>query len=469
MADETTSNESTGGAIKDADLIRYSEESAGTFASKKQTLGAMKTYFNAGVVVVGNEWLTPETVAPAADPVYSLGDGTAQTFASYGKSLAEAQADAPNANVTEDTDLVDWAFSCEAEFQLMNSAKQNQIDYGLYGMRKYVINKPIILPTTTTKSSKRFIHQGHGCEITTSNTTNIFESVPADQTDADLYIARQLSFLHFYINGIGGAKGNGQTGVQIGGAKHVTFTDCEMAGCDINVDLMFCLFASMEDCQLTNATTYNAWLHCGLDAAGSALWTGATLSNSASNDCDLYNIEIFNALESDYGLFLQGVSDINVNGCTTEGPESGTQADQPIAGIYYDDLNSTVVKGFVINGLHAEQSYTDSIVKIKAREGMFQINDLFNHKQGLYATENRIIWNAESIAGEVYVNLQNYRYAQAFQQFGLIGAAISKAYVRPDFTRCALNNSPQDALDLQADAAMWSDQIPDFCSIIPKL
>jgi len=464
-----TSLEQTGGTLKNADLLRYSEESSGTYISKKHTLQTYKTFFNSGVVAVGNEWLTPETVAASADPAYTLGDGTAQTFTSYGKSLGEAQTDFPDANVTSVNDLVDWAAASQAEFLLMNGGRQNQIDYGLYGSRKYVINKPIILPTTTSKTSKRFVHQGHGCEITTSNTTNIFESVPVNQTDADLYISRQLSFLHFYINGIGGIKGNGQTGFKIGGAKHVTFTDCEMAGCDINNDLMFCLFASFEDCQFTGATTYNCWLHCGLSAAGSALWTGATLSNSASNDCDFYNIEIFNALLSDYGVFLQGVSDVNMNGCTTEGPESGTQSNQPIAGIYYDDLNSTVVKGFVINGLHAEQSYTDSIIKIKAREGMFQFNDLFNHKQGLYATENRNIWNAESIAGETYVNMTNLRFATTFQQFGLVGAAISKAYVRPDFTRCALNGSPQNTADLQANAAMWSDQVPDFCSIIPKL
>lgn len=469
MADKKVEDEDLGGALKNADLIRYVEESGGNFTSKYHTLQSYKTFFNSGVVVAGNEFLSPESVAASADPAYTLGDGTAQTFASYGKTLGQAQADFPDAPITATTDLVDWAAIYQAEKNLENGGIQNAIYFGNYGSRKYIVNKPLYLPTTTSKSSKRFAHIGNGCEINGTGDTTIFESVPSDQTDADLYVFRQLYFENFYLTGSGGVKGNGQCGIRMGGGRHLTLKNCEINDCDINLDLMFCLFTGLEDCQLTNALTYNAWIHCGLDFVGSPVWTSASLSNSASNDCDWWNVEIFNRLLSDYGVVLQGVSDINFYGCTSEGAESGTQANQPIASIYYDDLDSTVVKGFVTNGFHIEQSYTDSIVKGIVREGMFQFNDWYNHKQGLYATENRMLWNFESTVGETFVNMQNLRYATAFQQFGVVGAAISKAYVRPDFTRCKLNGAPQTAGDLQADATLWDDQVPDSCSIIPLL
>lgn len=55
MASKKTSDETTGGTIKDADIYRYSEESSGTFASKKHTHLALKNYMRAGLEAVYNE------------------------------------------------------------------------------------------------------------------------------------------------------------------------------------------------------------------------------------------------------------------------------------------------------------------------------------------------------------------------------------------------------------------------------
>lgn len=55
MPDLKTSAETTGGALKDADIFRYSEESGGTFASKKHTMATAKTFFQQGLLRVYNE------------------------------------------------------------------------------------------------------------------------------------------------------------------------------------------------------------------------------------------------------------------------------------------------------------------------------------------------------------------------------------------------------------------------------
>lgn len=53
--DKKTSEEATGGTLKSADLFRYSEESSGSYASKKHTMGTLKTYVQTGVVNIYNE------------------------------------------------------------------------------------------------------------------------------------------------------------------------------------------------------------------------------------------------------------------------------------------------------------------------------------------------------------------------------------------------------------------------------
>ena len=55
MPDLKTSQEATGGALKNADIFRYSEESGGNFASKKHTMQTAKTFFQSGLVQVYNE------------------------------------------------------------------------------------------------------------------------------------------------------------------------------------------------------------------------------------------------------------------------------------------------------------------------------------------------------------------------------------------------------------------------------
>lgn len=55
MADTKTSDETTGGTLKDADLLRYSEEASGLYSSKKKTMSALKTYVRTGINPIFNE------------------------------------------------------------------------------------------------------------------------------------------------------------------------------------------------------------------------------------------------------------------------------------------------------------------------------------------------------------------------------------------------------------------------------
>lgn len=418
-------------------------------------------------ISLGNQWFTPESVTPSGYP--TLGTGVAQTFTSAGKTLGQAQADFPLAPITSVNDLIDWAASYQAMKLTENTARQNRIDWGLYGARKYMVNKPIYVPSTTSKGQlDAWVFEGNGSMIQSTTTANIFESVPSTQTIADTWIGRELSFRNFKIYGSSASKGSGQTGVRIGASVMTRFDKVEVNQCDNSWDLLFCLFAGFIQCRSTNATSNGFWIHTGLDINGNPVWTGAALANSASNDVFMLGSRGFVALGSDYGTLLQGVSDVRMIKYTSEGAESGTQSNQPKAAIFYDDLNSTVCKGFNVEGVHAEQSYTDSIIKIKARAGQFHLNDIYNQKQGIYASANRDIVNAESYAGVCQVNYTNARYATPFQQFRV----TNKPYVRMAFTDSELTGMPLQngtVTDLRNNTAMWSNQIPDYMRITPLL
>lgn len=464
MANLTTSGEATGGALKNADLLRYSEESSGTFSSEKNNLQTFKTFFNSGLVAVGNEFLSPESVAASADAGYQLGDGTAQTFTSYGKSLGQAQADFPLANVTSVNDLVDWAAISQAS-QLV-ATNQNQMDGGLYGARKYMINKPIPFATTTSKTSDIYVYDMHGSCIESTTDEDIWQSLPPDQTAANsTYISRRIILKNVMLVGSSGAKGNGQTAIKIGAARMVQLDNIQCTGVDVSYDLMFCLFAKLTACENINATTTGFWLHSGLDIAGSAVWSGASSSNSQSNASILIDCRSVCALLSDYGYLIQDASDILMIGTHSEGTESATQSNQPINGIFIDTRNSTVVRGINIISPHIEQSYTDAAIRIKAREGVYTVSDLYSQIQGLYAADNRVLVRWDSDAGAVRLKLINLLNTTPFMQLNPTSITNSRLITRDSI----YGTTYADATAMQADAALWATVTPTYVDYTPLI
>lgn len=464
--DKKVEAETTGGALKNADLIRYVEESGGNYTSNQHNLQTYKTFFNSGLVAVGNEFLSPESVAASADAGYQLGDGTAQTFTSYGKSLGQAQTDFPLANVTSVNDLVDWAAISQASQLVANSSMQNQMDMGLYGARKYMVNKPLPFATTTSKTSDIYVYDMHGSCIESTTDTDIWQTLPPDQTAANsTYIFRRIILKNGMLVGSSGAKGNGQTAIKIGAARMVQLDNIQVTGVDIGIDLMFCLFAKLTACENVNSASIGFWLHSGLDIAGSAVWSGASSSNSQSNASMLLDCRSVCALLSDYGYLIQDASDILMIGTHSEGTESATQSNQPINGIFIDTRNSTVVRGINIISPHIEQSYTDAAIRIKAREGVYTVSDLYSQIQGLYAVDNRVLVRWDSDAGAVRLKLINLLHSTPFMQLNPTSATNSRLITRDSIYGTTYAN----AAAMQADASLWASATPTFVDYTPLI
>lgn len=421
MPNEKTSDESTGGTLKNADLLRYSEEIGGTFtpnSSKKHTLQTFKNYFNAGLVVVGNEFLSPESVAASADPAYSLGSGSGQTFTSYSKSLGEAQADFPNADIDSVDDFVDTAAINQASYLMVNGGRQNRLDFGLYGSREYIIDKKIgNIPKASGKANIEYLYEGNGSVITqTSPTEDVFSTLPADQTEAgNVTTLTNLVFRNFAIRNQGTTKGSGQAGFRIGG-RGLTIEECYATGFDVNYDILFCLHSYFK-----RAFSFDHMTSGHVFRTGTGAWTGASLSNSACNDVDVIDCLSKTARGSDYGFAILGSSDVNLYGCTTEGNVDDTDLPgQPLAGVFIDTQNSSVVKGTCqVHGLHGEQSYVDGLIHVKSREGIYQFSDISNQFQGLYAGGNKNLIKLESYGGFTYFRLDNFAHWLPDLQFDL--------------------------------------------------
>lgn len=451
MANETTSGETTGGSLKNADLIRYSEESAGTYASKKHTLSTVKSFMQSGLITVGNEFLTPENIATAADIAYVLGNNTAQTFASYGKTLGQAQADFPLAPIIADTDLVDWAAIYQTWMMLAATGRQNASYLGGYGQRNYITNKPLYIPYVTSKPNVQYIIDGNGCTIkTTSATTSVIEAMPADQTAAGISANSNIILRNMALtNNAGTAKGSGQAGIRIG-ARNVTIEDVLCTDFDINYDLQFCLHAYLKKATSLGPETTGHLFRSGT-------WAGASVSNSACNDVDMVDCLSRTERGCDYGISVLASSDVNINGCTVEGNVDDTDLPgQPLAGVFIDTQNSSVVKGSCqIDGLHGEQSYVDGLVHIKSREGIFEMRNMTNQFQGLYAGGNKNLYKLESYAGFVYARLDNFAHFLPEIQFDLENSSCLPIFCYPwSATAAILDN-----------AAFWATYQPTLLDL----
>lgn len=404
-------------------------------------------------ITIGRQFLTPEDVAYNADPAYVLGIGSAQTFASYGKSLGQAQADFPLVPITATSDLVDWAAIYQTSMSMAGGGIQNRMDFGCYGARNYYINKPIDLPVLTSKANIQYIYELNGCVIdSTSATNDMIRSLPPNQSDAvNIYSNTSIIISNGALrNNSATTKGNGQAIIRIG-ARAVVLNNLSLNGGDTCLDLQFCLGAQVTKC---NAAGYETTGY----HFGAGTWTGASVNSAAANATVVNNCRAHTARFSDYGFHFQGGSDTTMNSCIAEGFYDDTDlGNQPKAAVFYDSMNAGPAKGtFQIHGLYTEQAYTEALVRIKAKEGIYTVDNMNNQNQGLFASACRNIIMMETYAGLVQCRLDNYAHWLQFNQWNLQNNQTAMIFLFPwtVFAKTYFNN-----------AALWSGYQPPLSEI----
>lgn len=367
-------------------------------------------------VVAGITFLTPEDIAATADPAYVLGNGTAQTFASYGKSLGQAQADFPLVPITSTSDLVDWAAIYQASMIMATGSRQNALYLGCYGARDYYINKSIAVPYITTKDNVSYAYFGNNCIIeTTSTTEDIFRSLPINQADVANTVLGGITLEKMALRTPSPIKGSGQACIRFG-ARDVTIDNVLTNGGDIGVDLQFCLHAYLKKINTIGYTTTGHWYREGQ-------WSGASGTNAAPNDMEIIDCRVKTDRFTDYGWHIEIGSDINMIGNTVESFDinPGDLGNQPKAGIFYDTRAVTTAVGSVqLFGVHGEGAYSEALIKLKSNRGVYAMADITNQFQGTFGAAGcrNLIW-IESYGSFVYAELSRFAHWTPDLQFYL--------------------------------------------------
>lgn len=451
MANVEVQNETTGGSLKNADLLRYVEENAGAYDTKKHTLLSFKNYFTAGLVGIGNPLLTPEQFADGNEsfvgidvPVFLDTLGYDNTTAAAAFPLTAAYL---GGTLVATTCTLDAACSCEASLSMELEIYQNWLAFGCYGGKQYNIYfedgatdpMPVPLPKNAAdKPSNIFGFEFYCSSVMQLGDCSLFESIPADQTEANAIGDRGFIFQNGIILG-SSTVGSGAAGFKIGASTSTVFNNLQTSSFDLGYDLYFSLFTGFYNCQGLGNETTNFSI-----ASGNGVWSGGSLSNSQCNQTVFNNCRSQSKIGSSYGFKLQDSSDVKLISCTVEGPEDTDQANQPSSGIYFDDNDSTVVKNFIIEGLHAEQSYVDAVVDINFREGIYNINYLYNQIQGIYVGANTDYVKMTSSAGRGQVFFNQNAYATANMTFNS-GA-----------TGCTWESYNSELAGAPATAAAWA-------------
>lgn len=210
---------------------------------------------------------------------------------------------------------------------------------------KYYLASGVTLPKVPSFNVIRI--DGAGAVLRASTAIVLLSCpMPANQTAASVAIGQSA----FHIQNLN-FQGNGTAG-QVGLHLIATYTSvvsgCHFLSTEYGSIGTFCLASAWRDNRYTNCTKRGAMVQSGVDyETGSPLWTGATLSNSASNvsvfeNCRVYGIS---TQTSAFGIFASDA--VRLTGCISEG--GGANYD-----VHYDYQSSTTVKQFYVHMFHAE-------------------------------------------------------------------------------------------------------------------
>lgn len=374
MADTTTSGENTGGALKNADILRYSEQIGGVFtplSTKKHTLQTFKTFFQQGITAV-NEWLTPETFEDGTntlgttesiqymntltDPNTAVAYTTASMLAAYPLIPGSATA-------------ATWTYAdvcVESMFRTMENAS-GAARCTFHDNRIYQYNQQHLLPFVSARVIKGQKWQFDGNSTLHKNISGVakklWRHMPADQTEAaGAYGSYAYIFNNLQFFGGNLAKGSGDVGIEIGAHYNSRVNDCYFFGWDRGIASYFGLSMEVTNCNFQANTTEGLMIATGAGATGEGVaWTGGTLTNSASNLVKVNGGQFAIANNSDAAFSAYGSDQPSIRDCVFE--SSGGAANHCIL---VDTQSSTLVNGMLVDNIHVETESLISHIRVRA-------------------------------------------------------------------------------------------------------
>lgn len=333
-------------------------------------------------VTVTNEYNTPELYE---DGVNSLGEGTISTQMMNtltnpitGVAYTTASMLAAYTFIPVTATAATWTYAdvcVETAFRRMELAF-NSAAITFHDNRIYQYNQEHVMPTVSQWSSfyrpNMWLYQGNSSRHYNRSgvAKRLWYRLPANQFDAvqssNAYTSVKTAMYNMSFFGANlGVRGSGDTCVMIGATYGTTIKNCTFSSADTGLSLYFCLHARVEGGDMSGNSRSGIKVATGAgDGVEAPRWTGASLTNSASNGTWLNPTNINCMNNSFAGIESYGSDGISIGGdaeMTFEG-SGGTQADHHI---FIDGQGSSLVKLCKVSNLHLEQSTRVSHVCIK--------------------------------------------------------------------------------------------------------
>ncbi|MDE2101687.1 MAG: hypothetical protein KGL39_30860, partial [Patescibacteria group bacterium] len=201
-----------------------------------------------------------------------------------------------------------------------------------------------------------------GANLTTTSVIAIFDRFPTDDADAQNMVSARVE-----IDG-GFFTGNNQVGqyaIRLGATYSSHINGAVLNNFDIALDLQFSLNARVTNVRCFRSTTYCV-------TAREGQWSGATTNNSQSNAVVFENVRDYSLIGQIASFYIHGSDGVIIRNGICEG-------ENPVQCILNNDDRAATVKSFKVDGLHVENTASNSIITIVGSGGgVMTFENIFN-------------------------------------------------------------------------------------------
>lgn len=249
----------------------------------------------------------------------------------------------------------------------------------LFPPGRYIVDTGLILP----KAINGFISIiGYGAQLRTTQPIKLLSRERPVDNDEAVTLTKQrihIEGLEFF---------GGDVGLEMSATFGLSIKNIRTESNGIGVDLLFCLGTVLINCYCTNNVTDGFVARTGVGE-----WTGANSVNSQSNHTKFIGCRSFASTGQITQFKILGCSGIHMQDCITEGANT-TDA------IKFDDEASSVVRTFVIENLHSENTPTNSVMAVKLGSGVATLKNIYHQTGGTILVDATGSGNAAKIALE---------------------------------------------------------------------
>ena len=337
------------------------------FSLPNTNLGGMNSTPILDFEASGFTWRAQRTTIAAIDAGIDRTLVTKEWVNDQGFSSATAPYITPIEYGAIPDDAIDDSAAFQAMFDAMGTADIPTLVMIPAGV--YNIQTTIDIPRISGAAGITQTILGYGATLTTTATNiSIFRQMPADQTAA----STEISSSRLIVKGISfdGDLQSGQVAIEMGAQYSARIQDCTFDNLGKGVVVTFGLKTVIDNCRFTANVDNDLILQTAGDDidGGGPVWTGGTVSNSASNASIVKDCRFFGRVGHHSNVAVLGSDQVVLNRIIVEGNGDGY-------GVFFDRQGSTLINSFVLDHPWFEGPSLQVNIKSNAR-GLVKVNHM---------------------------------------------------------------------------------------------